>query len=102
VSGVGPAQLFRDAAEAGVESAGDQVAEGRAGARALGEAARAGGDVEGLAVEGGDAARGFGAEEGEDRGDGRRVAELLEAAADAGEGDRGEEVGQVGVEDDGP
>ncbi len=66
----------------------------------MGEGAGAGGDVEGFIGVDGFAARAFGAEEREDGGDGGGVAELAEDAGDAVERDGGEEIFQVGVDDD--
>lgn len=100
VARVGPAMSGGESGESMVELTGAEIAQCRTGAGTLRQGARAGGDVEGLVVVGDRTARALGADQGEDGGDGGRVAELLEDATHAWEGDAGKEVLQVGIQHD--
>ena len=100
VAGEGPAEFVGDAGETQVQAAGDGVGQGGAGAGALRQSAGASRGVVGGAAVLDFTPGALGAEQGENRGDGGGVAQGLQETFDAGEGDGGEEVGEVGVDDD--
>src|SRR4051794_11986913 len=92
--------LLRQPTEAAVEATAQGVGDRRARTRSLRQHALSQRDVIDLAVQLCRQARRLGAEQGEHRRHVPAVAEFLEQALDAAEGDRREEVLQVEVEDD--